>query len=139
MKILLGNLLKWQYQPTPRSSAWRGSILEQRLRIRDLLQDSPSLLPYLAEAVDRAYEDGSRLASKEPVYCWSNSQRDNPTQWITCSMMIDCQRIADHGLSPPSMEPIGTKTVQRVLNGLKTNQHAYDPVISLGPSANHGP
>jgi hypothetical protein len=65
LKILLGHLLKWQYQPAHRSSSWRGSILEQRLRIRDLLQDSPSLQPFLAEAADRAYGDGARLASKE--------------------------------------------------------------------------
>jgi len=42
LKILLGHLLKWQHQPQHRSSSWRGSILEQRLRIRDLLQDAPS-------------------------------------------------------------------------------------------------
>jgi hypothetical protein len=65
LKILLGHLLKWQHQPAHRSSSWRGCILEQRLRIRDLLQDSPSLQPYLAEAVGKAYADGARLASKE--------------------------------------------------------------------------
>jgi hypothetical protein len=65
LKILLGHLLKWQYQPAHRSSSWLGSHLVQRLRIRDLLQDSPSLQPYLAEAADRAYGDGARLASKE--------------------------------------------------------------------------
>ncbi len=65
LKILLGHLLKWQYQPTHRSSSWRGSILEQRLRIRDLLQDAPSLKPLLAEAAATAYRDGATLASKE--------------------------------------------------------------------------
>jgi hypothetical protein len=65
LKILLGHLLKWQHQPTHRSSSYLGSILEQRLRIRDLLQDSPSLQPYLAEAMGKAYADGARLASKE--------------------------------------------------------------------------
>lgn len=65
LKILLGHLLKWQYQPQHRSSSWRGSILEQRLRIRDLLQDVPSLKPFLAEAASAAYGDGARLASKE--------------------------------------------------------------------------
>ena len=65
LKILLGHLLKWQHQPAHRSSSWRGSILEQRLRIRDLLQDCPSLKPYLAEAVANAYGDGARLASQE--------------------------------------------------------------------------
>lgn len=42
-----------------------GSILEQRLRIRDLLQDAPSLKPLLAEAAATAYRDGATLASKE--------------------------------------------------------------------------
>ncbi len=65
LKILLGHLLKWQYQPAHRSSSWRGSILEQRLRIRDLLQDSPSLKPLFAEAAASAYRDGATLASKE--------------------------------------------------------------------------
>ncbi|MBK1633378.1 hypothetical protein CKO31_22015 [Thiohalocapsa halophila] len=50
LKIPLAHLHKWQYQPAQRSSAWRGSFLEQRLRIRDLLQDVPSLKPFLAEA-----------------------------------------------------------------------------------------
>jgi hypothetical protein len=65
LKMLLGHLLKWQYQPTHRSGSWLGSILEQRLRIRDLLQDSPSLQAFLAEAAVAAYGDGAKLASKE--------------------------------------------------------------------------
>ena len=53
--------------PATASEAVRGavSILEQRLRIRDLLQDSSSLRPVFAEAVASAYGDGARLASKE--------------------------------------------------------------------------
>ena len=65
LKILLAHLLKWQYQPAHRSSSWRGSILEQRLRIRDLLQDAPSLKPFLAKAAATAYGDGAKLASQE--------------------------------------------------------------------------
>lgn len=41
LKILLAHLLKWQCQPAHRCSPWRGSVLEQRLRTRDLLADSP--------------------------------------------------------------------------------------------------
>jgi len=65
LKILLGHLLKWQYQPAHRSGSWRGSILEQRLRLRDLLEDCPSLKPFLAEAAASAYGDGVKLASRE--------------------------------------------------------------------------
>ena len=65
LKILLGHLLKWQYQSAHRCSSWRGSILEQRLRIRDLLHGAPSLKPFFGEAVACAYGDGAKLASKE--------------------------------------------------------------------------
>ena len=65
LKILLAHLLKWHSQPTHRCGSWRGSILEQRLRIRDVLQDSPSLHTFMADAIAAAYTDGVQLASKE--------------------------------------------------------------------------
>ncbi len=39
--VLLGHLLKWQFQPDKRSNSWLGTIREQRVQIRLLLQDSP--------------------------------------------------------------------------------------------------
>lgn len=63
--ILLGHLLKWQFQPEQRSNSWRGAIREQRKQINLLLQDSPSLKPYLQEALQDAYELGTALAIKE--------------------------------------------------------------------------
>ncbi|MGI8934187.1 MAG: DUF29 domain-containing protein [Phormidesmis sp.] len=63
--ILLGHLLKWQFQPERRSNSWRGTIREQRKQINLLLKDSPSLKPYLQEALPDAYELGTALAMKE--------------------------------------------------------------------------
>lgn len=63
--ILLGHLLKWQFQPDRRSNSWRGTIREQRKQINLLLKDSPSLKPYLQEALQDAYELGAALAVKE--------------------------------------------------------------------------
>ena len=63
--ILLGHLLKWQFQPEQRSNSWRGTIREQRKQINLLIQDSPSLKPYLKEALQDAYELGIALAIKE--------------------------------------------------------------------------
>lgn len=63
--ILLGHLLKWQWQPENRSNSWRSTIREQRRRIDQLLADSPSLKPFLPEAVARAYQDGLDLAVRE--------------------------------------------------------------------------
>ena len=63
--ILLGHLLKWQYQPQYRSNSWLATIREQRRRLQDLLLENPSLQPYLIETLDRAYQDGVDLAVRE--------------------------------------------------------------------------
>ena len=47
--ILLGYLLKWQFQPTARSKSWNLTLREQRAQIRFLLKDNLSLKPYLDE------------------------------------------------------------------------------------------
>ncbi len=63
--ILLGHLLKWQYQPMLRSKSWRLTLREQRAQIRFLLKDNPSLKPYLEEAIDEGYTLGQLLVAKE--------------------------------------------------------------------------
>jgi hypothetical protein len=65
--ILLGHLLKWQFQPEQRTNGWLGSIREQRIQIKLLLQDSPSLKPYLEQAFADAYELGLALAIRETL------------------------------------------------------------------------
>ncbi len=63
--ILLGHLLKWQFQPDYRSKSWQATIREQRYRIRKLLDDSPSLKPHLLEAIAYGYELGLALVVQE--------------------------------------------------------------------------
>lgn len=63
--ILLGHLLKWQFQADKRSNSWLGTIREQRIQIKLLLSDSPSLKPYLEEVFLTAYELGLALAIRE--------------------------------------------------------------------------
>ena len=63
--ILLGHLLKWEFQPSHRSKSWLATLREQRRRIRDLLEESPSLKPYLPEVLEKAYQDGVDLAVRE--------------------------------------------------------------------------
>ena len=65
LDVLLHHLLKWQYQPGQRSGSWKGTIGEQRKRIRDLILDSPSLKPYVKEITDVCYEDARYQASLE--------------------------------------------------------------------------
>lgn len=63
--VLLGHLLKWQFQPQKRSNSWLSTIREQRVQIKLLLQDSPSLKPYLDEVFLTVYELGLALAIRE--------------------------------------------------------------------------
>ena len=63
--ILLGQLLKWEFQPSYRSQSWLATIREQRRRVGDLLKESPSLKPYLPEVLEKAYQDGVDLAVRE--------------------------------------------------------------------------
>ena len=63
--VLLGHLLKWQFQQDKRSNNWLGTIREQRVQIKLLLEDSPSLKPYLDEVFLTAYQLGLALAIRE--------------------------------------------------------------------------
>ncbi|MBN3893914.1 MAG: DUF29 domain-containing protein [Nostoc sp.] len=63
--VLLGHLLKWQFQAEKRSNSWLGTIREQRVQIKLLLQDSTSLKPYLDEVFFTVYELGLALAIRE--------------------------------------------------------------------------
>ncbi len=63
--VLLGYLLKWEFQPRKRSKSWFATIREQRRRILKLLSNSPSLQPYFPEALEEAYQDALDLAVRE--------------------------------------------------------------------------
>ncbi|MEH2196411.1 MAG: DUF29 domain-containing protein [Nostoc sp.] len=63
--VLLGHLLKWQFQPEKRSNSWLSTIREQRVQIKLLLQDSTSLKPYLDQVFLTVYELGLALAIRE--------------------------------------------------------------------------
>ena len=65
LEILLGHLLKWQYQRDRHSHSWEATIREQRRKIERLLKDNPSLRPFLLEAIALGYEDAIDLAVRE--------------------------------------------------------------------------
>lgn len=65
--VLLEHLLKWQFQPEQRTNSWVGTIREQRIQIKLLLKDSPSLKPYLEQTFADAYELGVALAIRETL------------------------------------------------------------------------
>ena len=63
--VLTAHLLKWQTQPDERSKSWSATIREQRRQIETLLRDSPSLRPFVAQMLTRAYDDAREDATEE--------------------------------------------------------------------------
>jgi ParB-like chromosome segregation protein Spo0J len=63
--VLLTHLLKWRQQPDNRSTGWAGSIVEHRRRIREEIEDSPSLAGYPGEVFERCYRAAREQAAAE--------------------------------------------------------------------------
>ena len=88
LAVLCEHLLKWTYQPDRRSGSWRGSIVEARERIADVIEESPSLGIYPGERLTRSYSAGLAKAAAEtdladlPVTCpWTAEQVLDPQFW----------------------------------------------------------
>lgn len=64
-EILIAHMLKWDYQPSYRTSGWVASIDEHRSRIEHDLVDSPSYRSRADQAIARAYRPGRALAARE--------------------------------------------------------------------------
>lgn len=43
LQVLICHLLKWRFQPERQGNSWLATIKEQRVRVRRLLKESPSL------------------------------------------------------------------------------------------------
>ncbi|MDM8548120.1 DUF29 domain-containing protein [Candidatus Venteria ishoeyi] len=65
LMVLIAHLLKWEFQAEQRSGSWRGSIWEQRIKIMQQLEDSPSLKNQIPESIIKAYPNALTLAVKE--------------------------------------------------------------------------
>ena len=88
LEVLCQHLLKWKYQPEHRSNSWRASIFEQRQRLLDVLEESPSLRAYPATVLAKSYSLGRRKAELEtsllhlPADCpWPIEQIISPEFW----------------------------------------------------------
>ena len=65
LAVLCEHLLKWSHQSDRRSGSWRGSIVEARERIADVIEESPSLGAYAGERLERSYAAGLAKATAE--------------------------------------------------------------------------
>ena len=89
--VLLGHLLKWDFQPESRSRSWLATIREQRSQVLQLIEENPSLQPELPELLKTAYRSALNLAVKET----SLSYRVFPQE---CSYSLD--QVLDSGFFP---------------------------------------
>ncbi|HAZ49188.1 MAG TPA: DUF29 domain-containing protein [Cyanobacteria bacterium UBA11369] len=65
LSLLIGHLLKWEYQPQHRSRSWLATIRVQRRDTLRLLKDNPSLKSYIDDSLQEAYENAKDLAMGE--------------------------------------------------------------------------
>jgi hypothetical protein len=65
LRVLLRHLLKWQIQPGRRSGSWQSTIVEQRARLEQRLNESTSLKTRIDEFITAVYPDARRRAMAE--------------------------------------------------------------------------
>ncbi|UFP92880.1 DUF29 domain-containing protein [Gloeobacter morelensis] len=63
--VLTAHLLKWEYQPEKRSRSWEMTLVEQRLQIQNLLEDSPSLGVLFDALLQQGYRYALLQAERE--------------------------------------------------------------------------
>ena len=93
LTVLLMHLLKWQIQSKLRSRSWSGTIIEQRRRIAKLLKESPSLSPFVNEAMAEAYSDAREAASNEtglPETAFPAECPFTPDEVLSRSFLPEC-------------------------------------------------
>ncbi|MGL5032995.1 MAG: DUF29 domain-containing protein, partial [Microcystaceae cyanobacterium] len=63
--VLIMHLLKCKYQSKKQTTSWIATINEQRRQIKVVLEDSPSLKPYIQNEIEDCYQDARKDAEKE--------------------------------------------------------------------------
>jgi hypothetical protein len=63
--VLIAHLLAWDYQDRKRTLNWAATIAVQRTRVMMLIEESPSLAPWLSESLPTIYHVAVQLAVKD--------------------------------------------------------------------------
>lgn len=64
-EVLIAHLLKWQFQSHYRCNSWRATIQEQRLRIKKLLKQNPSLKNEVDAIFSDVYDEAVLIAVQD--------------------------------------------------------------------------
>jgi hypothetical protein len=62
---LMMHLLKWQYQAERRSRSWQNTIVNARVEIEEILDDTPALKRQFESAVHRNFGKSARFAARQ--------------------------------------------------------------------------
>jgi hypothetical protein len=65
LTVLFQHLLKIEFQPTRISRSWINTILEQQRELKTLLEAVPSILTYIPQLFNPAYQDAVRHVTRE--------------------------------------------------------------------------
>ena len=84
LALLMAHLLKWQYQPTRQSKSWTLTIKEQRIQIRQLLEESPSLKHEISLKLSAAYEQAVVMVEIETALDESTFPKQCPFKLDEC-------------------------------------------------------
>lgn len=90
---LFEHFLKLAYWETEREynqAGWKGEIQNFRSQIKDLLEDSPSLKPYLAEILEKSYDTAVKITQQKmeissnvfPIAPMANVEQILDDEWL---------------------------------------------------------
>ena len=65
LAVLLAHLLKWKFQTDHRSNSWKNKIEHQRFKVKDVLDESPSLKYELDKKLSHAYKEALMIAVEQ--------------------------------------------------------------------------
>jgi hypothetical protein len=94
LNVILLHLLKWRSQVDQRKSGWRSSIAEHRVRVRKLIDESPSLRSHPAEVLEDEYRLARMKAADETGQSEGHFPRSCP---FTIEQVLDPEFLPDAG------------------------------------------
>ena len=84
LAVLIAHLLKWQVQPQKHCNSWNATIKEQRLKVKRLLDESPSLKHFLNLQLSDAYEQAILIAMKDTGFAQKTFPKNCPFTLDQC-------------------------------------------------------
>lgn len=83
-------LTYWESERLYNQAGWEAEIENFRIQIKELLEDSPSLKPYLREILYKSYQDAVKVTYKKtrlpsntfPVYPMANLEQVLDNNWL---------------------------------------------------------